>query len=285
MTSMISYFNDRILSPEMMRAMILLYIGPHNRPDFSTDYLLSPILAPDSLLALFPKTCFMTGERDPLVDDTVIFAGRIRKAKAEATQVKHGNLMTRDDREDPVEITLIPGISHGFMQFVGVFPEGWKYIHRCGRWIEQLFEAAEERELRTETLNTPTSATTPRPLRHHRRHLSTGLSSGEEETGLEMSISTGPSTRDRPNINTQHDLSLVTRPRGSTFHDLAKRKERLLREQLEMRQKEHVSARVVANGLRRDKSLVRLASEDDLLGRRMLGLVGSLTGAGDGMDE
>lgn len=283
MTSMISYFNDRILSPEMMRAMILLYIGPHNRPDFSTDYLLSPILAPDSLLALFPKTCFMTGERDPLVDDTVIFAGRIRKAKAEATQVKHGRLMDRYDGEDPVEITLIPGISHGFMQFVGVFPEGWKYIHRCGRWIEQLFDAAEERELRTETLNTPTSATHPRPLfpfngRHHRRHLSTGLSSGEEETGLEMSLSTGHSTRDRPSRS--HD-----RPRSSTSQDLAKRKERLLREQLEMRQKEHVSAHIVANGLRRDKSLVRLASEDDLLGRRMLGLVGSLTGAGDGIEE
>ena len=80
MSSMISYFNDRILSPEMMRAMIILYIGPHNRPDFSTDFLLSPLLAPDSLLCRFPKTYFLTGERDPLVDDTVIFAGRLRQA-------------------------------------------------------------------------------------------------------------------------------------------------------------------------------------------------------------
>ena len=80
MSSMISYFNDRILSPEMLRAMIILYIGPYNRPDFATDFLLSPLLAPDSLLARFPKVYMLTGERDPLVDDTVIFAGRLRQA-------------------------------------------------------------------------------------------------------------------------------------------------------------------------------------------------------------
>ncbi len=82
MSSMISYFNDRVLTPEMMRAMIILYIGPHNRPDFASDYLLCPILAPDVLLARFPKTYFLTGERDPLVDDTVIFSGRLRRVKA-----------------------------------------------------------------------------------------------------------------------------------------------------------------------------------------------------------
>ncbi|KAJ4307218.1 hypothetical protein N0V88_000597 [Collariella sp. IMI 366227] len=81
-SSMISYFNDRVLTPEMMRGMIILYVGPHNRPDFSQDYLLSPILAPDVLLSKFPKTYFLTGERDPLVDDTVVFAGRLRRVKA-----------------------------------------------------------------------------------------------------------------------------------------------------------------------------------------------------------
>ncbi|TQS33489.1 hypothetical protein Golomagni_06164, partial [Golovinomyces magnicellulatus] len=45
-SSMISYVNDRVLTPEMMRAMIILYIGEHNRPDFAQDYFLSPVLAP-----------------------------------------------------------------------------------------------------------------------------------------------------------------------------------------------------------------------------------------------
>ncbi|KAK2790279.1 hypothetical protein FQN53_000045 [Emmonsiellopsis sp. PD_33] len=145
-SSMISYFNDRILTPEMMRAMIILYIGPYNRPDFSSDFLLSPLLAPEALLARFPKTYFLTGERDPLVDDTVIFAGRIRQAKLlrfrERQELGLENSKAEFDEKRHVEVSLIPGISHGFLQFVSVFPEGWKQIFRCSRWIQDLFAAA-----------------------------------------------------------------------------------------------------------------------------------------------
>jgi acetyl esterase/lipase len=258
MSSMISYFNDRILSPEMMRAMIILYIGPHNRPDFSQDYLLSPILAPDSLLSQFPKTYFLTGERDPLVDDTVIFAGRLRRAKA----AKHANEQGSDvrlqkefDDRDVVEVALIPGISHGFLQFVGVFPEGWKYIFRCGRWIEHIFHAAEERELNTGYL-------TPGPyIKHHRRK--TTESSGEEDMGLEMSMSSKSKAKDEER----------------------KRKEKLLKEQLDERSSRGRRGRGAGHGMERKKSMVSLASEDDLLGRRMLGLAGPLTGRGDQDDD
>ncbi len=183
MSSMISYFNDRILTPEMMRAMVILYVGPHHRPDFATDYLLSPVLAPDRLLADFPPTYFQTGERDPLVDDTVIFAGRIRQAKYArwAERRAHGLLPppppppppagysgssngghngsnnggssigsngggngkdTFDEREH-VQVALVPGISHGFLQFAGVFPDAWKCIFRCARWMNEIFAKAE----------------------------------------------------------------------------------------------------------------------------------------------
>jgi hypothetical protein len=64
-----------------MRAMAILYIGPHRNPDFATDYHLSPILAPAHILAQFPPILMQCGEKDPLVDDTVIFAGRVREAK------------------------------------------------------------------------------------------------------------------------------------------------------------------------------------------------------------
>jgi len=64
-----------------MRAMAILYIGPHRNPDFATDYHISPILAPDHLLAQFPPLLMQCGEKDPFVDDTVIFAGRVREAK------------------------------------------------------------------------------------------------------------------------------------------------------------------------------------------------------------
>lgn len=257
MSSMISYFNDRILTPEMMRAMIILYIGPHNRPDFSQDYLLSPILAPDSLLALFPKTYFLTGERDPLVDDTVIFAGRLRRAKAAKHHLdQRGDAQLGkelDDREI-VEVALIPGISHGFLQFVGVFPEGWKYISRCARWIEHIFAAAEERDMHS-------TAVTPGGYMHHQRRRTE--SSGDEDMGLEMSmVSKGKGK--------EVDRREAKEKKGET----RKKKEKLLREHLE-------ESKVRKGTPQRQKSMVSLASEDDLLGRRMLGLAGPLTGRGD----
>ena len=61
--------------------MAILYIGPHRNPDFYTDYHISPILAPAHLLAQFPPLLLQCGEKDPFVDDTVIFAGRVREAK------------------------------------------------------------------------------------------------------------------------------------------------------------------------------------------------------------
>jgi hypothetical protein len=51
-----------------------------------------------------------------------------------------------------------------------------------------------------------------------------------------------------------------------------RRKEKLLKEQLMEK-----GERRKDTGMRRQKSMVSLASEDDLLGRRMLGLVGPLT--------
>lgn len=267
MSSMISYFNDRILSPEMMRAMIILYIGPHNRPDFSQDYLLSPILAPDSVLSQFPKTYFLTGERDPLVDDTVIFAGRIRRAKAAKyllDQASDTRLHKEFDDRDVVEVVLIPGISHGFLQFVGVFPEGWKYIHRCSRWIEHIFAAAEERELRGGAV-TPGGYRSSGSLHHQRRK--TAESSGDEDMGLEMSMSSSKG-KGKAVISKEEER---------------KKKEKLLREQLRERGERRKRER--SGGMERRKSMVSLASEDDLLGRRMLGLAGPLTGRGDVLDD
>jgi acetyl esterase/lipase len=275
MSSMISYFNDRILSPEMMRSMIILYIGPHARPDFSLDYLLSPILAPDSLLEKFPKTYFLTGERDPMVDDTVIFAGKLRRAKAALHKRETANntrLSKEFDERDVVEVALIPGISHGFLQFVGVFPEGWKHLYRCARWIDEMFECAEAKD-REEIPVTPGYTSTD--SRHHFRRPTE--SSGDEDFGLEMSMtsskSKGKGSPASEKIEAQKELT-------------RKKKERLLKEHLAEKRQSR-SARGGGDGrgrgrVQRKKSMVTLASSDDLLGRRMLGLTGPLTGMGDG---
>ncbi|KAJ3412397.1 hypothetical protein HDV05_000817 [Chytridiales sp. JEL 0842] len=85
MTSRMSYFNDRMIPPELLRGMALMYLAASPVPiNFQKDYYLSPVHAPDELLARFPKTYLICGEKDPLVDDTVVFAGRLREAKARA---------------------------------------------------------------------------------------------------------------------------------------------------------------------------------------------------------
>lgn len=256
MSSMISYFNDRILSPEMMRAMIILYIGPHSRPDFSTDYLLSPLLAPEALLARFPKTYMLTGERDPLVDDTVIFAGRLRQAKAAVWRDRKALGLVREREEfvetDHVNVVLIPGISHGFLQFVSVFPEGWKYINRCAKWMRDIFHDADLREeeaarARDEVVYDESDyfGSNGKP-RHHRRTL-TESSGDEGDRPLEMSTINARNSpgKGSPKTWPRKMKSVRNSDRPSNY---------------------------------RRKSLVSLASEDDLLGRRMKGLTSNLMG-------
>jgi acetyl esterase/lipase len=242
-SSIISYFNDRVLTPELMRAMIILYIGPHNRPDFSTDYLLSPVLAPDELLAKFPKTFFMTGERDPLVDDTVIFAGRLRRAKEAAAQRETEFSSSRFAQHssargfDSPEVLLIPGTSHGFMQFPSVYPPAWKHFDRCASWFEHIFANAESQRKRERADQARAKAAAAK-----------GAESSEEDRPLEISM---------------------TRMRSSTTGSSGKEEQGGKRINGSIKKGRMIS---------KSKSLIKLSSEDDLLGRRMEGLTSGLTG-------
>jgi len=253
MSSMISYFNDRVLSPEMLRSMIILYIGPYNRPDFATDFLLSPLLAPDNLLTHFPKTYLLTGERDPLVDDTVIFAGRLRQAKLQKHQERQelGLIPTSERFEERkhVEVNLIPGISHGFLQFVSVFPDGWKHIVQCSRWMREAFHAADVRDA-----STPVEERRGNDyfdyLRHHRRRPTDG--SDHEDRPLEMSSLSLPQEINGRRRGAQRQSGSGGRAR----HPFSGRK----------------------SPIATRKSLVRLASTEDLMGRRMQGLTSGMMG-------
>jgi acetyl esterase/lipase len=269
MSSMISYFNDRILTPEMMRAMIILYIGPHNRPDFSTDFLLCPVLAPESLLARFPKTYILTGERDPLVDDTVIFAGRLRQAHRARHHDRQELGLVGESREfhesDVVEVTLIPGISHGFLQFPGIYPDGWKYIHRCSEWMLETFERNDlDEDTPTSAAPTPSGATTPSHPKFARntysaRHRSQAWDGRKRSHARRRTDSSGE--EDRP-----LEMSRVS-PSG-----FASKKSD------ERAANGYATGSLRARRYARRRSLVSLASEDDLLKRRMMGLAGGLMG-------
>ncbi|PUU82075.1 Alpha/Beta hydrolase protein [Tuber borchii] len=246
MTSRLSYFNDRLLTPEMMRAMVILYIGPHNRPDFTTDFFLSPIVAPEDLLARFPKTYFLTGERDPLVDDTVIFAGRIRQAK-KAVWKHRRDLGLESGKSRPgegVEVSLIPGISHGFLQMSALYPEARREINKCARWLNEILADRPYDDSSDDELPSAGAGTSGGGWRNHERSFTgESMTSNDEDKPLEMSIING-------NARGSRGRGVPSRRRG-----------------------------------RRMGSNASLGSEVDLVGRRMQGLVGGLTAGLEDEDD
>ncbi|KAM3436735.1 hypothetical protein MY4824_004156 [Beauveria thailandica] len=273
-SSMISYVNDRVLTPEMMRAMIILYIGEHNRPDFSQDYLLSPVLAPEYLLARFPKTYFMTGERDPLVDDTVIFAGRLRRAKEEtAATTRSGLLFPEDDAHADAaaapEVVLIPGASHGFMQFPGIYPPSWRHFERSAEWFDQLFaEADETRQRRARA----------RASRRGRRKDAQEEEEEEEEAGRGKATAAAAESSGDEDRPLEISMTKLTRGRSETASQEEKNKDINGGGQ---REGENGNEEKPKRKLKQNKSLLKLKSTDDLLGRRMAGVASGLTGTGE----
>ncbi|ORZ38884.1 Alpha/Beta hydrolase protein [Catenaria anguillulae PL171] len=142
LTSHMAHFNDRVLTPEIMRALALLYVGPSPVPvDLEHDYYLSPIRTPDHLLAQFPKTYLLCGEKDPLVDDTVIFAGRLRDAKHRAwsrTGARNGVPCPMDT--EVCEVVIMEGVSHAVLQMHAFLPEAKDTFHLLHSWLhESLF--------------------------------------------------------------------------------------------------------------------------------------------------
>lgn len=113
-------------------------MGPYATPDFENDYLLSPIQAPDELLAQFPKTYMICGEKDPLVDDTVIFAGRIRQAKRKYRQ---DHPLDEDfPRGETVRVQFLEGISHSFLQMMAFLPEAKQAVKTISGWVAEIAE-------------------------------------------------------------------------------------------------------------------------------------------------
>ena len=270
MTSMISYFNDRVLSPELLRGMIVMYIGERHRPDFATDFLLSPLRAPEELLREFPKVYMLTGERDPLCDDTAIFEGRLRSAHEHKFQTRKDLGLVSDsaefDEKKHVEVEFIPGVSHGFLQFASVYKPGWEYIEKCSRWMKKAFADAAERESKAKTsgeeqdyFGRKNSANKPRA-----RRSSQGADSDNEDRPLEMStLSFTSASQDRGKASEGSGGSTNRRSgrRGSI--------------------KKPFDGRISPVIARNNNSLQRLASAEHLIERRMDGVAIGLMGDDD----
>jgi acetyl esterase/lipase len=159
-----------------MWAMALLYIGPRWKPGMEADYHVSPILAPSDLLAEFPPILLQCGGRDPLVDDTVLFAARVRQAKlsargkaaaatraATATAPLNGNAVHPDDECDDVaesvKMQIFPGWSHGYLQMSSIMREARVAIDDISDWITGTFERQSTASHHTATTTTVAAAT------------------------------------------------------------------------------------------------------------------------------
>ncbi len=171
-TSKIAYSNDRILYPELLRAILLLYIGTPTTTlsaaagieseksvnksksiDLNTDFFLSPVLTPLSLLAKFPKVCILVGEADPLVDDSVIFAAKLREAKNIYKQENKNNnkgMGIDKDKDKDVEIQVIKGLSHGFYQMGSMLPELDIAKTQIDIWIENFLHLIDDDDTKEE---------------------------------------------------------------------------------------------------------------------------------------
>lgn len=130
LTSKVLYSGDRVLPSEVLYTALMLYAGD-TECDLSKDYLMSPLLAPEEKLGQFPKTYIICGEVDPLVDDTVLFGAKLRQAFRQAG---------RKNAEELVEVSIIKGYSHGFLNMVPFFPEAKAPIHKLGFWMEEIFD-------------------------------------------------------------------------------------------------------------------------------------------------
>ncbi|RKP26261.1 Alpha/Beta hydrolase protein, partial [Syncephalis pseudoplumigaleata] len=139
MTSQASYTADRMLTLDMLRAMVIMYLGPHRHPDFEREYYVAPIVAPEHLIAQLPPVYIICGERDPLVDDSIRFAARIRQAKLQLWKRKHAATDAAGFDEDlHVRLKVVEGASHAFLHMVALYPPTKTIIGLLGGWFEEL---------------------------------------------------------------------------------------------------------------------------------------------------
>ena len=97
------------------------------------------------------------GEKDPFVDDTIIFAGRLRESKRArlrelSTRMERGECseteaeewarLNGEKEEDWVEMALFPEWSHGYLQMGRLMKEATAVIVDIGIWIGEVFEGS-----------------------------------------------------------------------------------------------------------------------------------------------
>lgn len=113
-------FCDIFLTHSMMLRILATYAGHHKkrewinneeipkahedefRDEISSNYLMSPINAPDEILSQFPNFRLLTTNIDPLLDENIEMAKKLRANKID------------------VKLEILHGLVHGFLHMLRV---------------------------------------------------------------------------------------------------------------------------------------------------------------------
>ncbi|KAF8938909.1 hypothetical protein BGZ58_011204 [Dissophora ornata] len=130
LNSKAAFMDDQVLGSSFLRALMVMYIGGDTTLDLKSNYLVSPLHTPDHILAQYPRTYIVCGEKDPLVDDSIIFMAKLRRAKRAANA---------DLESDTLRI--VSGVSHAFMQMTAVVPEMKELVKVVGEELLDMIRA------------------------------------------------------------------------------------------------------------------------------------------------
>ncbi|KAG0368724.1 hypothetical protein BGZ54_001312 [Gamsiella multidivaricata] len=133
LNSKAAFMDDQVLSSSFLRALMVMYIGGDPTLDLKSNYLVSPIHTPDHILAQYPRTYIIAGEKDPLVDDSIIFMAKLRRAKRTASA---------DLESDTLRI--VSGVSHAFLQMTSIVPEMNDLVKVAGEELMDMLKAPQQ---------------------------------------------------------------------------------------------------------------------------------------------
>ncbi|EPZ33078.1 Alpha/beta hydrolase fold-3 domain-containing protein [Rozella allomycis CSF55] len=127
LSSRMKYLDDVIITPEFLIEMAHMYLGEKvNDVNPAKDIYISPIMANDDLLRLFPPVYIQVGDKDPFFDDSVILAARMK------------HLFSDDDSF--VQLKIYPGVSHAYLQMLSILPEAKEAVSNIGTYLENVFK-------------------------------------------------------------------------------------------------------------------------------------------------
>lgn len=174
---------------------------------------------------------------------------------------------------------IVPQISHGFLQFVSLYHDGWEWIHECRRFMQEVFIDAYAREPSsvastggTDYFSNPRGTVSrrgshgsdsERPLEIPSKFRMTKIDSGgvasPQQRRTNHSRSGSGSGRHSAQVNGYSATAPNSRRNG-----------------MRMRRNHHMSGAMSPSASR--NVVNRLASSEDLLERRMRGMTGPLLG-------